>query len=637
MNRLRPIATFLLVWALAGLGWLWSGGIWNEVWIERTNSAYPPEWRLTGQTDRLAGEQPIYRENDTFYWVAFTLDKHLGGDHRWTDLDGPEEGRPIAWNRGLMEVLIIAGRLAATFQGIPVEDGIRQAGHWLNPLLGWLAIGLTGAFLLRYFGLGPACLFLALAFFHPSLQWVFAYSRTDHHVLQALVLWLQLIGVTGLFSDQARRVRNSAILLGVATAGGFWISATVQVVASAAITAALSLSALWQSFRHRRRANDSAGKAARKNAHPSLPQGALHWGITGAIGIWIFCWYQLGFAFPDYGLSAIHPLYGVVILGAGLFVHGVVTGTTEPPSLRNMVLPIVGLLLGLSPLLFLLLHGAGAHVWFDSVVARLHDDIVEYQSILSNQSWNDPIVWGTFLSFGLAMATWRSSPAHSALAGVGLVFFLLCLWQERWINEVAVVSVFLLATTARQRLIYTGWGIALIFGMVWLQAWQTIREKPGVSFSSDLLLRVLGRDIAINLQAHAQGEAHRAAIPHTFAPQALSVPGVQPIGSLYWENAEGIRILAELYAETDDRKAFETAQRERIRFIVVQPRNRRFAEQVVWTAHGLKDPTIIEQSLALRLSEERDLPAWIRPLPFSGTFLPERVDARIYEVLLEED
>lgn len=637
MNRLRPIATFLLVWALAGLGWLWSGEIWNEVWVERTDSAFPPEWRLIGQTNQLANEQPIYRENDTFYWVAFTLDKHLGGDHRWTDLDGPEEGRPIAWNRGLMEVLIVAGRLAAAVQGIPVEEGIRQAGHWLNPLLGWLAIGLAGAFILRYFGLGPACLFLALAFFHPSLQWVFAYSRTDHHVLQALVLWLQLIGVTGLFSDQARRARNSAILLGVATAGGFWISATVQVVASAAITAALSLCALWQSFRHRRRANDLASKAARKNAHPSLPQGALHWGITGAIGIWIFCWYQIGFTLPNYGLSAIHPLYGLVILGAGLFVHGVVTGATKFPSLRSMILPGVGLLLGLSPLVFLLLHGAEAHVWFDSVVARLHDDIVEYQSALSNQSWKSPVVWAAFLSLGLAIATWRSSSAHSALAGVGLFFFLLCLWQERWVNEVAVVSVFLLATTARKWLAYTGWGIALLFGMLWLQTWQTLPEKPGVSFSSDLLLRVLGRDIALNLQAHAEGEAHRAAIPHTFAPQALSVPGVQPIGSLYWENAEGIRILAELYAETDDRKAFETVRRERIRFIVVQPRNRRFAEQMVWTAHGLKDPTIIEQSLALRLSEERGLPTWLRPLPFSGTFLPERVDARIYEVVLKKN
>ncbi|MCC5790215.1 MAG: hypothetical protein JJT75_11310 [Opitutales bacterium] len=620
---------WFFLWIVVGLLWGWANSQWQEGWVERSHEFFPPEWRAAGITAELAQKHPLYRENDTQYWVRYALDTHRDEwQPNWTESDGVAGGRPVAWNSGLRHLLAATAHWGGEANG--GEQGIKEAGHWLNPLLGWIFIGIVGFFLWFYRDSSAAVLFVALAFFLPALQWMFAFGRFDHHGLFALGLWLQFLGlILVLLQPKGNQLAFVALAV-LGTTISYWVSATQQTLIGFLLTLSFLVWILlcWK----------------QKKELPSLERFFVLWGSCGFVLILLFWGLEEGWSLPAGGLSSLHPVHAFAHLGSGLFLGGCLKLFRERQSLAELIRPPfrnfafgaipVGLALGLLPLVMLVTGGSEAHVWLNEYVRRAHDYITEFRSPLRSGNLSSGELWSTLVTAGLTAILWfkeaRLRVLLFALGGMVLV----ALWQERWLGELAVLSCLLLSFV---RFRFHLWALGLwvvILGLFWAAQWKHFADDPDEQTRVSLMIQVLGRDIALNISAHAEGRNSVVAMPFDFTPQTLTHPEVHSIGSFYWENAEGIALTAEIFSETDDDRVASLLREHEVDFLVVQPRGLGdlFAAICVWISEGTKEEDRIRSSLAWRLSYGMGVPAWLEPLPFSGTFPPQQSSALLYRV-----
>jgi len=621
VKRGPSIAILLLLWLITGLGWVWTSTLWQEVWVDRALSFYPPEWRNTEEMARLNAEAPLYRENDTYYWVYLTLESQQ--DERvWgsTQLDGSGEERPVRWSPILPALLSFTGSIHSAIQNTPVTESLFWTGHWLNPWLGWLGCGLLSFLIYFRFGLLSGGLFLLLTFSSPPLQWVFAASRLDHHSLQVLLAGMQLLAFAAALVPSTRptppRPIPWGLLAGISTALGIAVSASPQILLSAGITLAAALFLLTA-----------------RSSSVQTRSFFIIFGISGAISTVLFC----VFWSPSIGLvwdiTTLHPLHGIAILGSGLFLSGVCRGEEFA---REPIKILTGLILGLVPAFWILFLPSAGHVWMIPFVERMHQYISDYRSPLLEGYWYQSLFWLPILTlFAAVLSSLNRSRVFPLL--VATILLLLAIWQRRWLAEFSIVAILCLSISSQKGKRIAGSVLVILSFSLWAWQWSTIRENPGQQFSADLLLRTLGRDVALNIERYSmndpRGKPARVAMVYDFAPQTLAFSGVKPIGSLYWENWHGTKEMAQLFDERDPHVAMQLARKYGVDFLVVQPRGQRFAEMnqaMNATADGSTEP-----SFATRLSLGVGVPSGLEKIPFSGTFDPRRVDAVVYRVLEE--
>ncbi|MCH8474260.1 MAG: hypothetical protein LAT55_03425 [Opitutales bacterium] len=620
---------WFLLWITVGLLWGWANAQWQEGWVDRSHEFFPPEWRAAGVTAELAQKHPLYRENDTQYWVRYALDTHRGEwKPNWTESDGLAEGRPVAWNSGLRHLLATTASWGGEVQD--GEQAIKEAGHWLNPLLGWVFIGVIGFLLWFYRDSSAAVLFVALAFFLPALQWMFAFGRFDHHGLFALGLWLQFLGLILVFLQTKGNQVGFVTLAVLGTTICYWVSATQQTLIGFLITLGFLIWFLlcWK----------------RKESLPALEKFFLWWGSGGFVLILLFWGFEEGWSLPAGGMSSLHPGHAFAHLGSGLFLGGGIALLRKRQSFAEFTRPpydlpfvgatLAGLALGLLPLVLLVTGGSEAHIWLNEYVRRAHDYITEFRSPLRRGNWGSSELWTTLITAGLTAILWFKEPRLRALLLVLLGMVVVALWQERWLGELAVLSCLLLSVV-RFRFHLWAFGLWVVFlGLLWAAHWKHFADDPDEQTRVSLMIQVLGRDIALNISAHAEGQDSVVVMPFDFTPQTLTHPEVHSIGSFYWENAEGIELTAGIFGEIDDDRIVTLLREHEVDFLVVQPRGLGdlFAEICVWISEGTKEEERIQSSLAWRLSYGMGVPAWLEPLPFSGTFPPQQSSALLYRV-----
>lgn len=630
-RKRRPWIEFsLLFLILAGLSWIeWQR--WEHAWIERSAEFYPMEWKETPDAASLAWRYPIYRSNDSYQWVH-VADALAQGDqgplrHRWDE--GPPNGRSNHWHSGLARILSLGGQLNADINDWPIERGIHHLAHWLGCLISW--VGLIGGSLcfLRLSGTRASLCFALLYFFNAGTQWDFAFSRLDHEAVYQLSLLFQLLGLAGLFISCTRSDSNAhcwALLAGIATAVGWWVSATTQI----ALELLLILGILGV------RASASVRTWPLSNLKQAAHAYRL-WGISGSL-------VMLGLLFLDSDLThfktaaTLQPVFVLAHLGAAL----VCAAAYLPNQFRKQLSAALGLILGASPIVILVLYGSSAHPWLDPFQRAVHQWIVEFQSPFSNGIWSaDYALQALFLGVVVigSSAFYRKQQIHSLVLVGGLL--ILTAFQSRWLGYLATSSVVCLCLTLNRHR-YLPWIAAvliLFFSGTWFWQLKQIETNPGRSFVTDMFLQVGARDINLNLDAYLGAtDSPVVAMPYAFSATSALFDSVHPLGTFYWENRDGIAESTMLFASQHQDEAYEIILRNRIQYLVVQADGlgRLFANMVAQIAHGSQQASVVEATLAWRLSINQGVPEWCEEVPFYGTFDPQRFDARIYRVRLPE-
>ena len=515
----------MIAWVLTGLGWLWSSSVWDQVWVERSEGFFPPERRTEREIAQLNGHAPLFRENDTYYWIYLTREAFLeNGDWGKTRLDGLGGSRPVHWSPILPGIILTSAKIRATATSDSFLDAIHWAGHWLNPWIGWIGCGLIGWLALIGFRSSHAIFVLLLLFFHPALQWVFSPSRLDHHSLQVVVFGIQTVCICiALERTNVRRLLATGALWGFSSALGLSLSATPQLAISGGITFILFLLVLL----HPRSASFLSEKRPFFLSYAAFGGGFTFvlWLIIGSV------------PWDNADITVLHPIHAIAIIGSGLFLAGL--STTGHSRQIHWKYCGAGLLCGIAPILWILPNPSNGHIWFQSFIPKMHVFIWDYKGAVSEGDWVNPSLWTSIFLLAVAALGFRKT-SNRFLIATGILFLALGLWQQRWLNEAAVVAALALGLCAFRK---STWIVTLAImgcGFLWLHKWVTIEQKPGIQFSADLLLRTLGRDIALNLEKEASGEPLAVAMVYQpgfgtpqdsspFDSQGLSIPeGLMP-------------------------------------------------------------------------------------------------------------
>lgn len=593
---------------------IWSGQKWQQVWVERSENFFPPEWQQIADTTELAWQYPIYRSNDTYQWVYLADQLALGNtaplNHRSDE--GLENGRANAWHSGLAHLLSLSGQIYANQQKWPAERGIHATAHWLGPCL-FIPFTLIGAYLLFKVTRSPQTLFLIpLTFFNPLISWDFAYSRLDHDIVFHTALLLQLCG---LFAIILKKHWAWALIAGFGAALGWWANATIQTALSLISIIALT-AACW-----------NLGNAPRK--------ALITWGVSSISLTLIFAIYdQVQLFSPTF--TALHAVHLAAQAGACLTVIAATQTTIKSKSLYATI----ALLIGTAPLYWISIYGNESHIWFDPFMRRLHTHIVEFQSPLTNGNWKH-FGWLFTVSVALSLIGYnrfKSRPATFLTLLLTCLFVLSC-YQTRWSGLFALAVVFSISSLAADRKIPYSNILLTILSIAcashWLSGWKSIETKPGREFVADIILQVGARDMALNTSRLNQLDQHdttsKVLMPYGFAPTAALFKDVHPIGTFYWENHQGLKTATELLSTKDDSAAQQLIKDHSIKYILVQRQElgNPFAQlnkQVTQTEGPL------ELNLAWRLSNAVHTPSWATELPFYGSFDPSKFSVRIYRV-----
>jgi hypothetical protein len=610
----RPLVWWFVISLGIGCGLLtlWSWQKWDKVWIERSETFFPPEWQ-EADLDTLAWKYPIYRSNDTYEWVH-VADALAAGDH--TPLyhrfdEGLAEGRPNRWHSGLAYLLRASGAMTATLHDWPTQRGIHNSAHWLGACIQLCALMAGAALISRLAGKRAALLFAGLYYFNAAIAWDFSFSRLDHEACFQFFLLFHLLGLAGIFTgNQTHKARNWALLAGISAGFCWWISATTMSALSALITLGLAL----ECYR------------VRKEIPSELPQAILYWGASAAGMIALLSLCDGRFKL-DPSIATIHPIFILAQVGAAIFCLAILQNNKTKQALTGLI----SLILSLSPLAWLCIYKTEAHPWLNPMMRRLHDYIVEFQSPFNNGLWSQAEslqAAAILIVAALTLRHWktpRTKLFSLLLAGLTL----LAIMQTRWLGFLATVAVLTLVLQLKHKQMpiahYLSLTVLILSAGTWAYKWTRIEANPGRIFVTDLMLKVGARDINLNLQRLSGGETIQVAMPYAFAASAALFPEIHPIGTFYWENNAGIQASSNFFAgkETDAPIDFAVVQGGR--------QGGPFAKIANWVAREDISPASIESSLAWQLSAYRTPPTGWLETPYYGTFGIEQFSVRIYQ------
>ncbi len=610
-----------LVFAGLVLATLWSWHKWNQVWVQRSADFFPPEWKQAMDTSELAWQYPLYRSNDSYQWVHLA-DSLAAGDTgvlHWRSDEGPPEGRANIWHSGLARLLHLSGWLNAQWHDWTVVRGIHEAAHWIGSVVLLILCAFCMLLLLKTDKAWSAAFFAVLLFFNAGSAWDFAFSRLDHEAMFQSFFTLQLIGLYALL-----RHRNIGwtLLASLGSAGCWWVSATTQAAIGILITTALILAAYLN-----RSGNDEANKR--------MATACLGWGLLSSAGILVLGLLD-GRMQWSASIASLHPVFILAQAGSGMVAAAAFMAGN---SKRRTVYFSIGLLAGLTPLIWIGLHGQASHIWFDPFARRIHDSIVEFQSPWMNGIWKSSLfLHPMLLSLAACLAAipvFQSPkeirPGYVLLLGL----ILLACMQTRWLGLLATAACLQLALTLSSGRSGRILGLVLcsLCLLGWLRDWSRIETKPGREFVADMILQTGSRDLNLNLQSYSKEQAVRVAMPYAFAASPALVPAIHPIGSFYWENTDGLRLASELFSAQSDNEAWAAVRQAEADYLVVQGdvQDGPFEALVTWAARAETDSA--GTSFAHRLANGQLLPGWLQELPYYGTFPKERIRFRIYRVI----
>jgi tetratricopeptide (TPR) repeat protein len=625
--------------------------------------------RLCDQADAGIAKElrmPVFLHeiaNDGYVWNRHA--EHVGENGQWrvrhTDFDNAPAGREVHWNSAFAWYLRGLGELYRSSTGDTLRNSIFRMSIWANPILLVLALGIFTTIAARRFG--PLCgSVIAIGMVAvPTFYEGFLPAYPDHHGLIAFAILGMIFGIawagagwvqaeTGedfVLPRSMRQARHGMIFSAICGAAGLWISAISTAVVLATIGAAVVV---------------AAAALGRKLRREGLVFDAGLWRLWTLWGAGAGVFFYLFEYFPSnmgMRLEINHPLYALAWLGGGWIIahltHWLCSlGQAENPfPWRKLIGPLAAC--AVLPLV-VLGDGAAVYIPFDPFMAGLWKNIRELLSLsmiikLSGSSWFATLGWfpvlvllagvlvtlrrvgtGTkavliFLPVPILLITglqlyqvrWGmlSGPLYIALAGIVIPQFWRIVPRALWCRMLAIPAL-------------------LVFGYQFVvpsfqgnigSAWAQYRNPQTLSFGQGIAL--LHRQIARNILDSANGKPVVLLSSPNSSCMLAALGGFRTIGTLYWENVDGLKAAAEGLNAQSEVEAFDFMKKHGVTHVSLMNWEN-FIEPYFNILHPVPAPGVsVQNSFGKAALSDRRIPAWVRPLVFPANSLSQNLQQTV--------
>jgi len=616
-------------------------------------------WRLSVTNDPSRGVEsryplpPILRHMayDGYLWNRHAY--HLTEDGRWrlrhTTFDNAPEGRQVHWNSAFAWYLRILGQIRNAMVKEPLRTSIGRMSIWANPLLLLGFICWFGTLVHRRFG-PIAGIVTVLSFVCSSTLYEGFYpAYPDHHGLISMMIFGTLFGIAWagagwvapgsdpLPTDEATARRGMAISAWFGAAG-FWISAISETLALIGI----GLGALLAAGLFLRRAEEEQ----------CVWRADLwrYWGRTGALATLLFYLLEYFPSWPVLRLEVNHPLFALAWWG-GAECIAVFGEWLSIGRRRGLPIPwarsVPGLVaVSIIPLAVLLL-GERVHAARGDFLAAIHTHISEFKPLLwrigtGTMTWS--AAFGPFPLFVLAALHLLCLPRLPAGRRLLLVFLLgpvafitaMHFHQIRWgtlggagfilLGVLTIPPLWQLVSVAPSFRFLRWLDVAVVSVAFASGPYASVRDEIRSAFAPPNTLRANGqealhlimRDLAETIRRQA-GDKPVTLLSSPNSSLLLGTMGdFKTIGTLYWENAEGLKAAARMFAAQSDEEALRLLKERGVTHIALISWEN-FIEPYVRIINPDGGDAAVLNSFGYKALFQRTLPVWCRPIPYPNT------------------
>jgi len=588
---------------------------------------------------------------DARWWVMHAKQMLREGSWRvrYTATDNAQDGREVHWSSLLSWLLCGLAGVWGGISGQPMDQCVAPAAIFGGPFL-LLPMGLLLFILSRQaFGGLSALFFLsALLVSYPFIR-CFLAGDTDHHGLVAGLVAASLLSLIAGFgpgtepgSNRVRAKRKSAgdasscrwaVTSGLLGGAALWISAATALPVLAATMGGAILAML----------------VSRHHSWPFVsPRYWLEWGISGCLACWAF--YALEY-FPDrmgWRLEVNHPLYGLSWLGgtailsvASRWLHDRSVPSSTP---RHIFALLAGSALAILPLLLIWLGGSKFFLVSDPFLLALHKQyITEFRSLAdvidaTQDSWDWFRSYPWILACGATALYLQMRNMISPAGLVKLATLLppvilmqaLTFWQVRWGSVAwalwALWSLVLVADLTRVTDPRSGRCLWLLTGFLWLSLflslghWTMVRALEEATcldhpLKAEVASALIHRDVAFRIAASSPERTPVVLAGPTASTEVSYHAGCRTLGTLYWENTEGLKKAARIFAAANPGQARSLLAEAGVTHLVLPGWNdfsEAYANLLAQTGETKSPGTPFFRDILAK----DEAPDWLRPLAY---------------------
>ncbi|MBL9200561.1 MAG: tetratricopeptide repeat protein [Opitutaceae bacterium] len=636
--RVRWVA-LVACWAVAAAALLHQAGILRD-YLDMTSGL-----GLRGQPTAVTPFKQIYPvfAADALVWVRHSAALVEGNELRLrkTSIDNAPAGREVHWNSAWAWAIAGAGWVHHLFTGNPLLNSIERATVWLNPITLLALTVIFSAWVSKRGGLSLG-VFVAIAmscgdrfyegFFpgyvdHHGLLTVTAFGTMMGAVFMGAGWWqARAEGETGMLPASAESARSAACFSAISGACGLWVSAASAIPPVGLVGFAGAVVILIQ------------GRHAQRNG---ARFDGMTWRIWGRVGGAASLFFYLLEYFPNHlsmRLEPNHPLHALAWLGAGELIAQWGERWTGTPGERwgNLVRLVWPALAVAAVPVAVLMGGQKFFVVLDPFMSRLHNDYIQeflpiWRTIRGLEGMLLFQVAGLGcvpLIAGIATLTYLRRDASIVLwfatIAAGL-FILMAVAQSRWLLNSSGVQVCLMMVTVsvwtvRSRVWVRWLAVVIVASALYLQAGISRTLISGDQVKTRQVSPkdaggALSRDIAAVLRSsQPTGEMTVLASPN--ASTTIGYYGrFKTLGTLYWENSEGLKAAARLHAAKSEEEAAALIRQYGVTHIALV-----FEENFIEQYHQLlypKDPKEeLKKTFGYRLLQDKVVPQWLQMIPY---------------------
>lgn len=602
---------------------------------------------LNGKTEAVTPLRQIYPAfaADALVWVRHSV-ALVEGDQvrlRRTTIDNAPGGREVHWNSAWAWAIVGSGWVHHLFTGQAIQHSIEKATVWFNPITLLALTIVVSAWATKRGGIIFGVMVAVAMSTSDRFYEGFFPGYVDHHGLLTVTAFGVMLGAIfmgagwwqpkpiendapTLLPDSPTSTRGAAVFSALAGACGLWISAA-SAIPPVALTGIAGVLAIIMHGRH----------TARQGATFDGQTWRI-WGRVGAASS--FAFYLVEY-FPQHmslRMEPNHPLHALAWLGAGELIaqfgeRWLARDSARWSNLGRLIWPSAAVIAG--PAL-VAVGGMKVFVVLDPFMSRLHNDYIqEFLPIWRTIRGFDGV--GMFqviglgllpLVLGVATLSYQRRQASIVLwfsTIAAALFIAMAIWQSRWLLNASGIQVCLMLV------VLTTWTIRQPLWIRWVSALVTVSALYGsaavlryVNASEQVAKRqvspkdaagALNRDIARALrESQPQGDIVLLASPN--ASTGVGYYGrFKTLGTLYWENSEGLKAAARLHAAKSEQEAAELLQKYQVTHIALV-----FEENFIEQYHRLiypdAKPEEVKLTFGYRLMQDKVVPQWLQMIPY---------------------
>ena len=620
---------------------------------------------------------PLYLSEiafDGYVWNRHA--EHLGERGEWrvrhTDFDNVPAGREVHWNSAFAWYLRGLGEAYRAVTGDSLRNSIFRMSIWANPILLLLTLVIFTPLAARRFG--PLCGAVTAVGMvaSPTFYEGFLPSYPDHHGLIAFALFGMVFGIawagagwvqnkdgTDFASPHSlKQARHGMVFSGICAAAGLWISAFPSVVVAIGIgLGAIASVAIFYG---------AMSKAKCCHFYPELWR---FWGIVTAIGS--LCFYALEYFPYDLGmrLEINHPLYALAWFGGGWAIYEITRWLCLPVrNLKTFPWSNVGLCALSCAILpaFILIGKDRYYMLLAPFQVFMSANIVETLPLLKrmeigSMSWQS--AFGLFPLFLLAAGVLLFQSRVGAGTKAVLVFLStpillvtgLLIYQVRWGMLTGPLYIALAGIVVPQiwRLVPRKfWNRAvagfLMLGMGYLfvepafkNAFSVVlmqfQSKDSIATSPGQTMAMLHRQMAFAIRESAAGKPVVLLSSPNSSTILSALGGFRTVGTLYWENGEGLETAAKALNAQSNEEALDRIRKLGVTHVALMTWEN-FIEPFFRALYPKPVPgRSIENSFGKRALGDKQIPPWTRPLIFPPNAFSKALSQQVLLLQIHPD